>query len=47
MDQKDIEEKTINVLYDKLMEHKDDEDLIIPGENMEGVASDEWNDSDD
>jgi len=28
----------------KLMEHKDDEDLIIPGENMEGVASDEWGD---
>jgi len=45
MDQKDMEEKTINVLYDRLMEHKDDEDMVIPGENMEGVASDEWDDS--
>jgi len=46
LDQKDVEENTINRLYDNMMDHKEDEDDLLPGQDREGVDSGEWGESD-
>jgi len=38
----DVEEDTVNKLYENMMELKEDEDVVLPGEDREGVGSDEW-----
>jgi len=43
-DQNDVEKDTINSIYENMMEHKEDEDDVIPGQDLEGVGSDEWAD---
>jgi WD40 repeat protein len=41
IDDADVAENTINKLYDTLMSHKEEEDDIIPGDELDGVDSDE------
>jgi len=43
-DPSEIEEKTLDSIYNKMLERKETEALVLPHERNEGVDSDEWSD---
>jgi len=39
---RDVGGETVNKLYENMLDLKEDEDVVLPGEDKEGVKSDEW-----
>jgi len=44
---RDVGVDTVNKLYENMLDLKEDEDVLLPGEDREGVGSDEWGDKSD
>jgi len=43
--ERDVEEDTVNKLYEGMLDLKEDEDVLLPGEDREGVNPNEWGES--